>query len=1327
MRKRIGIILFAFLVILISNNATAYAASFYLNETKVTINVGDTIDLDATGTSKEPRWTSWNVNTAKVDSNGVVTAIRKGKTIVTAREGLVYKKCTIQVVEPSIKLSKKIAAIYAGGTTGNSVQLKATVKGASKDTAWSSSDEKVATVDQKGKVTAVSQGQTIITATANGRSAICPITVQNSSIILDTESVQLGTKGVGSSIKLIPTVVGAKKAVKWESSDKSVATVSGGKVTGKNSGTAMIIATANGVSATCEVRVVKDALAVSEEHVILYNGESKQLKTNAGKEESVEWISSDSAIVTVDTTGKIAAVGKGTAIISATTNGMTDTCVVAVKDTMTDIAEEQVSLRTKGEEKNYTLTYEVIGRKGKVAWESSDKSVVTVSKGKITAKKPGTAVVTATANGVSDKVAVTVETYEPIIKLNQSEYTLYTKKGNSYTLKAKVDGPEKKVTWMSSDAKIATVNKGKVTAVGEGEAIITATANGKSAQCVITVKESKVILSTENMTIEKGTSKELPADVVGKSQTVKYATTNSKVVTVKKGLITAKNYGEADIKVTANGVTSTCHVKVLDCDHVYDEGVVTMEPTCTEPGVKTFTCTKCGDAYTEEVAIKTHEYTKAITEPTCTEQGYTTYTCVCGDSYVDDYIEALGHAWGEWIIVNDSTETQEGIKERTCNRCGYVEEASIPNKTHEHDYVSVVTKPTCTEQGYTTYTCKCGVFYIDSYTDAKGHSWTEWFIVKEATESEAGEKQRKCTACDTIEGEVIPKIKHVHDYVSEVIAPTCTEQGYTEYTCVCGKSYKTDYVVALGHEAGEWVKDEECPQTCTQAGYERRYCTVCNEEVDARYLAASGHSYAQTELVKSDDGLYGYMVYECSNCQDKWKYHVVDIPQLGKIESEYWGGTLYPGESYEMKYESMISEEMLPYVSVEITSSKEELLDYITVGGTSLSISEDALFDTGGQITVQISMKDNPYHERIVDSWSVRPTSSDTQFKESMTYLMASKGAYELYVKEKEILNQIITEDMNEAEKILAVHDWLAKNVTYDITLSNESYYMESAILKGKAVCGGYTQAFRDFMILLNIPCQYVRSDSMNHAWNQVQIEGEWYWLDVTWDDLDGREICCYDFFLNSGVRAEDEEGGVSECTGRKWQGLVFEKYYVNSNETMWDMMLNQSKKEEIFLVFHSLEDYTLLWEKGFASRYGAEISFSTTDYQNISVNDAVYNSFLVVRIVNTDDIIAYVKEEQELYESHEHVYTTIVTEPGCEKNGYTQYSCECGYSYSSDFVPNLGGHVWSEWIITREPTETETGSKTRTCTRCNHIVTQILEVLIEVDTSTESTSEDAA
>ena len=73
-----------------------------------------------------------------------------------------------------------------------------------------------------------------------------------------------------------------------------------------------------------------------------------------------------------------------------------------------------------------------------------------------------------------------------------------------------------------------------------------------------------------------------------------------------------------------------------------------------------------------------HSYTAVVTAPTCTEKGYTTHTCACGDSYVDTYVDALGHAWDNGKVTKPATEAEDGVKTFTCTRCGETKTETIP-------------------------------------------------------------------------------------------------------------------------------------------------------------------------------------------------------------------------------------------------------------------------------------------------------------------------------------------------------------------------------------------------------------------------------------------------------------------------------------------------------------------------------------------------------------------------------------------------------------------------------------------------------------------------
>ncbi|MFR1402425.1 MAG: S-layer homology domain-containing protein [Oscillospiraceae bacterium] len=73
-----------------------------------------------------------------------------------------------------------------------------------------------------------------------------------------------------------------------------------------------------------------------------------------------------------------------------------------------------------------------------------------------------------------------------------------------------------------------------------------------------------------------------------------------------------------------------------------------------------------------------HSYKDVVTAPTCTAKGYTTHTCACGDSYVDTYVDALGHAWDNGKVTKEPTETKTGVKTFTCTRCGETKTEVIP-------------------------------------------------------------------------------------------------------------------------------------------------------------------------------------------------------------------------------------------------------------------------------------------------------------------------------------------------------------------------------------------------------------------------------------------------------------------------------------------------------------------------------------------------------------------------------------------------------------------------------------------------------------------------
>lgn len=181
-----------------------------------------------------------------------------------------------------------------------------------------------------------------------------------------------------------------------------------------------------------------------------------------------------------------------------------------------------------------------------------------------------------------------------------------------------------------------------------------------------------------------------------------------------------------------------------------------------------------------------HKYTDTVIPPTCTERGCTVHLCSCGDKREDSYTPPLGHNY------------KGGI----CVRCGILD----PNKDipHKHDFIPIVTKPTCLTEGFTTYACSCGECYTKDYVSAVGHK-TQLQNAKAAgclTGGYTGDEV--CTVCGKVfkQGSVIFALGH-DPQPARVKAPTCTESGYTgDLICMrCGDMTQAGKTVAAtGHK-----------------------------------------------------------------------------------------------------------------------------------------------------------------------------------------------------------------------------------------------------------------------------------------------------------------------------------------------------------------------------------------------------------------------------------------------------------------------------------------------------------------------------------------------
>lgn len=229
----------------------------------------------------------------------------------------------------------------------------------------------------------------------------------------------------------------------------------------------------------------------------LKTGSSQKLSATVNPANlTLEWSTSNANIAKVDQNGNVTGVADGTATITAKAGEASASCTVTVT-TDTSSTDQNLSLSlspTKlsmkpGEKKTLNATVSPASNQA-VSWTTSNKNVATVKNGTVTAKKPGTATITATVGNAKATCTVTVKKVKAkSVKLNKKKITI--KRGKSVKLNAtmKPKNATDTLSWKTSNKKVATVKKGKVTGKSVGKAKITVkTSGGKKAVCNVTVK-----------------------------------------------------------------------------------------------------------------------------------------------------------------------------------------------------------------------------------------------------------------------------------------------------------------------------------------------------------------------------------------------------------------------------------------------------------------------------------------------------------------------------------------------------------------------------------------------------------------------------------------------------------------------------------------------------------------------------------------------------------------------------------------------------------------------------------------------------------------------
>ena len=493
-----------------------------INPSSLTVDRGssDTVQLifnPSAPTNNKVLWSSSNTDVATVEGDSytaTITGVSGGTTTITVitEDGLKVATCDVYVREPVTGLVLNATTVESSMAVGQ-YQLVATVlpagEGVDRAVTWTSSDPSVATVDENGLVKYVKPGYcTIVCKTTDG----AYIATCNFIISIPVEQIKLDytdeIMSIGSTLRItaeVLPVTATNRTVVWESSNTNVCIVdSNGLVEAVGTGSCTILCKSldGNYTAMCNIYVKQPVTQVilNTTDITVRQGQVFWLNATCLPENAdnkiISWESRDESVCTVESDGKVTAVGAGTTSIIATNvdTGLTAYCVVTVTQPVTGI-----SLNSDYQELWVGAKYAIIpvvepydAENKNVTYLSSDPSVATVDeKGNVTAVKAGETKIKVSVKDSDVYAEISVKVNgEPVVekpitgvsvKADKSEL----KVGETAKLTAVITPEDttdsKDLKYESSDKAVAEVSDaGVVTAKAAGKAVITVSSAARS-------------------------------------------------------------------------------------------------------------------------------------------------------------------------------------------------------------------------------------------------------------------------------------------------------------------------------------------------------------------------------------------------------------------------------------------------------------------------------------------------------------------------------------------------------------------------------------------------------------------------------------------------------------------------------------------------------------------------------------------------------------------------------------------------------------------------------------------------------------------------------
>ena len=513
MKKKIMLIIMLFTFFI---NSEVYAASIKLNQHNVNLGVGynTTLKVVDTGGSSGTTvvWTSSDSSVATVN-NGVVTGVKPGEAIITAKIGAEQAICKVVVINnfvpiTGIRFSNSKETILVGSTQKLSVIVTPS-NASNQSLSYTSSNSNVATVDSEGNVKGITVGEAYITVSAAGYQAVANIKVINTislNSISISKNIQLKEQSSSTLNVTFNPSNATNKKVTWKSSNPNVATVdSSGNVKAIAPGTATItvISSDGGKVATCNVEVIAlskklTGISLNKTELTMELDAEETLTVNFNPEyaenKNIKWSSSNTKIAKVSN-GKITPVKPGKVEIKAVSEDGNYEAVCQVTVLSPPIESIKFAQTKQSVALGSTITLKTVSTPTDTAinnpiWTSSDETVATVKDGVLTALKLGTTIITISNEDGSIKAETTITVVEKVasdLSIKVKGYDLkFDPEKYEYSL---LIGSETSLDFdINVDSSNVTISGNKNL---KNDSVITITIKGNKKPYVITIKKKE--------------------------------------------------------------------------------------------------------------------------------------------------------------------------------------------------------------------------------------------------------------------------------------------------------------------------------------------------------------------------------------------------------------------------------------------------------------------------------------------------------------------------------------------------------------------------------------------------------------------------------------------------------------------------------------------------------------------------------------------------------------------------------------------------------------------------------------------------------------------